>query len=176
MRTQSHRRRSAICVTSVLSCFQSLSQLALHFSSLSCTCNLTSNAFTLAQDIVPQRKTCCTISEDSPQGEWDRIAEQMMLTFAESGHPVFRATSRLSRGQLKSKGGVKLSIHYCADPGTIETVFRTIISVNQLGIYGTVAEMCEECDSCHNRTGRPVVEGQSDPLFVPSVMKTHTFL
>ena len=59
MRTQSHRRRSAICVTSVLSCFQSLSQLALHFSSLSCTCDLTSNAFTLAQDIVPKRKPCC---------------------------------------------------------------------------------------------------------------------
>ena len=65
MRAQSHRRRSAICVTSVLSCFQSLSQLALHFSSLSCTCNLTSNAFTLAQDIVPQRKMCCRISHGS---------------------------------------------------------------------------------------------------------------
>ena len=41
MRTQSHRRRSAICVTSVLSCFQFLSQVALHFSSLPYTCNLT---------------------------------------------------------------------------------------------------------------------------------------
>ena len=50
---------------------------------------------------------------------------------------------------------------------------RTNISVNQLSIYGAVAEMCEECDSCHNRTGRFVVEGQSNPLFVPSVMKTH---
>ena len=68
-----------------------------------------------------------SISEDSPQGEWDKIAEKMMLTFAESGHPVFRATSPLSRGVLKSKGGGKLSIHYCADfAGTIETVFRTI--------------------------------------------------
>ena len=63
-----------------------------------------------------------SISEDSPQGEWDKIAEQMMLTFAESGHPVFRSTSPLARGVLKSKGGGKLSIHYCADPGTIETV------------------------------------------------------
>ena len=62
-------------------------------------------------------------SEDSPQGEWDRIAEQMMLTFAESKHPVFRSTSPLSRGVFKSKGGGKLSIRYCADPGTIETVF-----------------------------------------------------
>ena len=67
-----------------------------------------------------------------------------MLTFAESGHPVFRATSPLSRGVLKSKGGGKLSIHYCADQETIETVFRTIISVNQLSLYGAVAEMCEE--------------------------------
>ena len=33
--------------------------------------------------------------------------------------------------------------------------------------------MCEECDSCHDRTGRPVVEGQFNPLFVPSVMKTN---
>ena len=33
--------------------------------------------------------------------------------------------------------------------------------------------MCEECDSCHDRTGRPVVEGQYHPLFEPSVMKTH---
>ena len=45
-----------------------------------------------------------SIGEDSPQGEWDRIAEQMMLTFAESKHPIFRS-SPLSRGVLKSKGG-----------------------------------------------------------------------
>ena len=43
-------------------------------------------------------KKCYSISEDSTQGEWDRIAEKMMLTFAESGHPVSRATSPLSRG------------------------------------------------------------------------------
>ena len=77
---------------------------------------------------------------------------------------------------LKSKSGGKLSVHYCADPGTIETVFRTNLSVNQLSIYGAVADMCEECDSCHDRTGRLVVEGQSNPLFVPSVMKTHILL
>ena len=33
--------------------------------------------------------------------------------------------------------------------------------------------MCEECDTCHDRTGRPVVVGQSNPLFVSSVMKTN---
>ena len=43
------------------------------------------------------------------------MAEKMMLEFAESGHPIFRATSPLSRGRLKSKGGGKLSIHKSAD-------------------------------------------------------------
>ena len=32
-------------------------------------------------------------SENSPQGEWDHIAEDMLLSFAESGHPIFRATT-----------------------------------------------------------------------------------
>ena len=68
--------------------------------------------------------------ECKPQGEWDRVAELMMLKFGERKHPVFRSTSPLSRGVLKSKGGRKLSIHFYVDPGTIETVFRTIISVN----------------------------------------------
>ena len=114
--------------------------------------------------------------EYKPQGEWDRVAEKMMVKFAESGHPVFRATSPLSRGTLKRKGGGKLSIHFCADQGKIETVFRTIISVNQLSFYGAVSGLWEECKTCHVRTGRPVLAGQSDPLFVPSVMKSHTLL
>ena len=95
-----------------------------------------------------------------------------MLTFPESGHPVFRATSPLSRGQLKSKGGGKLSIHYCAGLETIEIVFRKITSVNQLSLYGAVAEMCEEHESLHERTEKPVVGGQSSSSFVPSVIKT----
>ena len=50
-----------------------------------------------------EKKWYC-ISEDSPQGVWDNMAERMLLEFAESGHPIFRATSPLSRGRLKSKG------------------------------------------------------------------------
>ena len=91
-----------------------------------------------------------------------------MIKYGESGHPVFRATSPLSRGTLKSKGGGKISIHFCADGDTIETVFRTIISVNQLSIYGAVSDLCEEYSACQTRTGRPVLAGQSDPLFEPA--------
>ena len=117
-----------------------------------------------------------SIHEYKPQGEWDRVAELMFIKFGESGHPVFRATSPLSQGTLKSKGGGKLSIHFCADEVTIETVFPTIISVNQLSIYGAVSDLCEEYKSCHVRTVRPELAGQCDPLFVPtsSLMKTPT--
>ena len=74
-------------------------------------------------------------SENSPQGAWDNIAEKMLLEFAESGHPTFRATTPLSRGQLKSKGRGKLSIHFTADQDTINTIYRIILSVNQLSVY-----------------------------------------
>ena len=89
-----------------------------------------------------------------------------MLEFAESGHPIFRATSPLSRGQLERKGHGKLSIHCCADLETIETVFRTIVSVNQLSLYGAVAQICEKYETFHDRTGRPVARGQSSSGFL----------
>ena len=105
---------------------------------------------------------------DKPQGEWDRAAELMMIKFRESGHTVFRATSPWSRGTLKSKRCGKLLIHFCADEDTIETVFRTIISVNQLSIYGAVSDLCDEYSTCQTSTGRPVLAGQSDSLFEPA--------
>ena len=40
---------------------------------------------------------------DRPRGEWDRVAELMMIKFGESGHPVFWATSPLTRGTLKKQ-------------------------------------------------------------------------
>ena len=101
-------------------------------------------------------------SENSPQGEWDRIAEDMLLEFAKSGHPIFRATTPLSRGKLKSKGKGKVSIHFSAEPDTIDTIYRIILSVNQLSIYGAVAAICEEFVGQPDNTGELVIlEGQS---------------
>ena len=42
-------------------------------------------------------------AENSPQGAWDNIAEEMLLEFAESGHPTFRATTPLSRVFSRAK-------------------------------------------------------------------------
>ena len=101
-----------------------------------------------------------SMEEKSPQGIGDHIAEKMLLEFAGSTYPILRATSPLSRGQLRSKGHGKLSIHFAATQATIETVFRIIVSANQLSLYGAVANMCEEYESLHERRERPVVINQ----------------
>ena len=44
---------------------------------------------------------------ERPQGEWDRVAELMMIKFRESGHPVFP-----SHESIVSRKGGKLSIHF----------------------------------------------------------------
>ena len=49
-------------------------------------------------------KKWCGTHVNKPDGEWEKTAEGMMLNFAESGHPVFRASSAVERGELKSKG------------------------------------------------------------------------
>ena len=47
----------------------------------------------------------------------------------------------------------------------LKLFFRTIISVNQLGIYRAVSDLCDEYSACQARMGRPVLARQSDPLF-----------
>ena len=107
------------------------------------------------------------------KGIWDKLAEKMLLEFAESTCPIFRTTTPLSRGQLRSKGHGKLSIHFAADHRTVETIFRIIVSVNQLSHYGAVA-VCEENEALPDRSGRPdVVMGQS---LVLSAIKTEVLL
>ena len=101
-------------------------------------------------------------AENSPQGAWDNVAEEMLLEFAESGHPTFCATTPLSRSALKSKGRGKLSIHFAADEHTIETFFRIFLSVNPLSVYGAVAAICEEFETHQDGSGElDVLIGQS---------------
>ena len=73
------------------------------------------------------------------------------MEFAESGCPIFRATTPLSRGQLRSKGHGKLSIHYAADLETIETIFRIIVSANQLSISSWSYDMEGHAKKCVER-------------------------
>ena len=79
--------------------------------------------------------------DSRPQREWDRVPQLMMIQFAESGHPVFRATSRLSRGTFKSRGCVKLSIHFCADRERLKLFFAQLF----LSISSVSTEQSQIC-------------------------------
>ena len=81
---------------------------------------------------------------DEPDGVWDKTAEDMMLNFAESGHPVFRASNAFERRELRSKGGCKKTIHFNGSEQNVKFILRTIISANQLSVYGATADMCRE--------------------------------
>ena len=99
-----------------------------------------------------------SMKEDSPQGIWDHIADEMLLEFADSGCAIFRATTSLSRGKLKSKGHGKLSIHFSTTQETIETIFRIIVSANQLQKdYGRSwsSQVWKSGYEEHDRSGKP---------------------
>ena len=114
----------------------------------------------------------CTLSVKTVHKEsGTKLQKGCCWNLAESGCPIFRATTPLSRGQLNSKGHGKLSIHYAADLETVETIFRIIVSATQLSLYGAVALICEY-EFFHERTGRPVVMGHSSSSLVLSVIKT----
>ena len=53
-------------------------------------------------------------------------------------------SSAFERGELRSKGGGKKSIHFNGSHETIELLLRTVISSNQLSIYGAIADLCNE--------------------------------
>ena len=54
-------------------------------------------------------------------------------------------TSPLGRGELKSKGGGKKTIHNNGSEET-ELILRTVISANQHSIFGAVADWFNELD------------------------------
>ena len=64
----------------------------------------------------------------------------------ESGHPNFRASSAFERGELDSSERGKKSTQFNDNAGHIEMLLRTVICVNQLSIYGTLADLCKELD------------------------------
>ena len=87
----------------------------------------------------------------------------MLLNFAEIKHPVFRGTSALKRGDLRSKGGGgNTSIHFNGSTKNIELLLQMVISVNQLSLYGAVADMVAELPVGQRGSGKPKAPGQLD--------------
>ena len=60
------------------------------------------------------------IYDDITSGSWSRTAEKMLMNFETSDHPIFRCTSALERGQLRSKGGGKTTFHFTACDANVQ--------------------------------------------------------
>ena len=99
----------------------------------------------------------------------------MMIKFRESGHPVFRATSPLSRGTLKAKE-VEYNQYTIAPKRERLKLFFAHLSLNQLSIYGAASDVWEEYSARQTRMERPVLAGQSDPLFASRLIDNVTHI
>ena len=65
-------------------------------------------------------------------------------------------------GVLSKARGEENCLYTATDQDTIDTIYRIILSVNQLSIYGAVAAVCEEFESHQDRSGEPeILMGQS---------------
>ena len=99
--------------------------------------------------------------ENSPQGVWDHISDEMLLEFAESGCPI--SVQQLHCPGVISKAKDTENCRYFLLQITQQLkLFRITVFANQLSLYGAVANMCEEFETHQDRSGQPdVFMGQS---------------
>ena len=104
---------------------------------------------------------------DKPDESWDRMAEEMMLNFSDSDHPIFRAFSAFERGELRSKGGRNESIHFNGSDENIELLLRTEISANQLSVCGATADLCNELPKDLRAPGKLAAPDHLETMEIP---------
>ena len=92
----------------------------------------------------------------------------MMANFSGSGHPLFRASSAFERGELRSKGAGKKSMHFNGSHENIELLPRTVISANQLSIKGATADLCNEVPKGVRAPGKPAAPDHLEKMEIPT--------
>ena len=105
---------------------------------------------------------------DKPNGSWDKIAENMMTNFSDSGHPIFRASSPFERGELRSKEHGKKSLHFNGCDENIEWLLRTVISANPLSVDGAAADFCNELPKDLRAPGKTAAPDQVETMETPT--------
>ena len=106
---------------------------------------------------------------EKPDGSWDKIAEDMMLNFSVSGHPTFRASSAFERGEVRSEGGGKKSIHFNGSDENIELLLRTVNSATQLSVYRAMADLCNELSEDLRVSGNLAAPDHLETMEIPTV-------
>ena len=91
-----------------------------------------------------------------------------MANFSRSGHPSFRSTSALERGESRSKGGGKKSIHFNGSHENIELLLRTVSSANQLSIFGAIADLCDEVPKGIGAPGKLAAPDHLETMEIPT--------
>ena len=79
---------------------------------------------------------------------------------------------RVHCAEVSSKTKAVENCRYTIEPIWKRSRLSHIFPVIELSLYGAVAELCEEYETSHDRTRKPVVGGQSSSSFVPCVIKT----
>ena len=81
---------------------------------------------------------------------------------------MFRASSALERGELRSKEGNKMSIHFNGSEQNVELVWRTVTSANQLSICEAVADMCIEVSKDTMASVKPEALDPLESMEIPT--------
>ena len=92
-------------------------------------------------------------------------------------HTIFRASSAFEIGEVRIKGHGKKSIHFKGSDENIELLLRTMISANQLSVYGAVTDLCKELSEDFRASRKPEAPDHLQTMEIPtglSVAETQT--
>ena len=97
-----------------------------------------------------------------------------MTNFSDSGHPILRA---FEKGELRSNAYGMKSFHSNGSDENIELLLRTVISANQLSVYGAIPDLCHEISEDFRALAKPEAPDHLDTmefLTDPSIPETQT--
>ena len=78
--------------------------------------------------------------------------------------------SAFETGELRSKGHGKKSIHFNGSDENIELFLRTVISANQLSVYGAAADLCDEVPKNIRAPGKLAAPQHLEKVEIPTVL------
>ena len=102
-----------------------------------------------------------TILNQTDLGQNCRKKDTAFRTNLTSDIPCYQ---RLGKKRLGSTGGGKTTMHFNGSTENIELLLQMVISVNQLSIYGAVADMFEELAVGQKAPVKPAAPGQLDKV------------
>ena len=72
--------------------------------------------------------------------------------------------SALERRELRSKEGSKKTFHFNGSEQNVDLIMRTLMSANQLSVYGAVTDICTEVSKDTMGSGKPEAHAAQDRL------------